>query len=94
MCSASKSRQHEKQGEGDHPHPFALLDEVTGAQERYRRMTPQDHMELTMQFESPACVFARLSSFAAGYDAFAMIPVLGLQVQLHQHPAQENRVGW
>ena len=83
-----------KQGEVDHPHPFALLDEVTAAQEKYQRMTPQDHMELNMQFESPACVFAWRSAFAVGYDAFAVIPVLGLQVQLHRPPAPENRVGW
>ena len=82
-----------KQGEVDHPRPFTLLDEVTAAQERCQRMTPQDHMELTIQFESPACVFAWLSAFAVGYDAFAVIPLLGLQVHLHHPPAPENRVG-
>ena len=94
-CARLANQVNMKQGEGDHPRPFTLLDEVTAAQERCQRMTPQDHMELAVQFESPACVFAWLSAFAVGYDdAFAVIPVLGLQVQLHQHPAPENRVGW
>ena len=92
-CARLANKVNMKQGEADHPRPFTLLDEVTAAQERYQRMTPQDHMELTMQFESPACVFAWLSDIAVGYDAFAVISVLGLQVQLHHPPGPENRVG-
>ena len=92
-CARLANQVNMKQGEGNHPRPFTRLEEVTAAQERYQRMTPQDHMELTMQFESPACVFAWLSAFAVGHDAFAVIPVLGLQVHLHHPPAPENRVG-
>ena len=93
-CARLAIQVNMKQGEADHSRPFALLDEVTVAQERYQRMTPQDHMELTMQFESPACVFALLSAIAVGCDAFAVITVLGLQVQLHHPPGPESRVGW
>ena len=80
------------QGEGDRHLPFAPLDEVTAEQEGSQWMTPQDHMNLTMQFESPACVFACLSAFAVGHDAFAVFPVLGLQVQLH-HPPRSRKTG-
>ena len=91
-CAQLANQVNMKQGERDHPRPFTLLDEVAAAQDRYRRMTPQDHMKLTMQVESLACVFACLSAFAIGHDAFAVFPVLGLQVQLHQPPATEIRL--
>ena len=64
-------------GEGDHPPPFTPLDEVTAAQEWYRRMTP-----------SP-CDSSRLPLLLLAFPpSFAAFPVLGWHVQLHQPPAE------
>ena len=40
------------------------------------------------------CVSLRLSAVAAGCSVRAVFPVLGLQVQLHQPAAVENKAGW